>query len=198
MYSRRAAVLKWVIPLGVLALLGLLFPQWTWNALLWLNDFLRLCYLFSFIVGYLCARFCIFQRADRRLAGWKSGIRIAAVLIVLIGCIALRVRLATVDSYVALDFILAALFSYCVLKAGAHLPHLTKFFAWFGARSTYMWLTHLFFFGPAFDAVTWLFRQSTWNYLTIMILSTLTAVLLEWLEKGIRAGGHRLMSCKSK
>lgn len=160
------------------ALAGLLWWRPLWELLLAAAKSMRISFLLVFVVGYLTARYALYQRADgwlRRRGGWLPT-AVSAVLIV--GVIALRVRLATDAAYAELDFLLAPLLIYGLLTLLAYLEPLGSFLAWWGRQSTYMWLTHVFFYEWLHTVVKQYMRLDIWVYIAVLLASAAASLAL--------------------
>lgn len=170
--------------LGVVAVLaGRLWWPGLWNAVLAVKSGLRFSFLLIFVVGYLMARFALFQRADKVLrsrGGWLP----VCVSVVLVGIvIVLRVTLATDAAYAKLDFLFAPMFVYGLLTLLSYIPSLCTFLAWWGHQSTYIWLVHGFLYGWLYYFIKPHVRLDIWIYLAVLLTSAVVSLLLRALGR---------------
>lgn len=168
--------------LGLAAgLTGLLWWRPLWELLLAAAKSMRISFLLVFIVGYLTARYALYQKADgwlRRCGGWLP-VPVSAALIA--GVIFLRVRLATDASYAEWDFVLTPLLVYGLLTLLAYVPPLCRFLAWWGHQSTYMWLTHVFFYEWLHLRIKQYMHQEIWVYAAVLLASAAASLVLRGL-----------------
>lgn len=180
---------KWIFFL-VLALLGAgaaltgrLWQPALWELLLAVIRSMRISFLLISVVGYLTARYALYQRADRqlrRLGGWAP-VCVSVVLLVLVAV--LRVSLAVDAAYAKVDFLLTPFLVYGLLTLLAHTAPLCAFLAWWGRQSTYIWLVHGFVFGFLYLVIRPHVRLDIWIYLAVLLTSAAVAVLLKALER---------------
>lgn len=152
-----------------------------WNLVLAVKNGLRLSFLTIFAVGYLMARFALYQRADkalRRVGGWLP-VCVSAALVCLV--IVLRVLLATDAAYAKFDFLLVPAFVYGLLTLLAYVPPLGTFLAWWGHQSTYIWLVHGFLYGWLYYFIKPHVRLDIWIYLSVLLTSAVVSLLLRAL-----------------
>lgn len=168
---------------------------------------LRISFTLVFIVGYLTARFAVYQRIacmkifqtgvcgrgtsendalEAAGAGQaESGERVSKGKVLLAGVIALtasvivRVLLSDDPAYAKLDFLLVPVFIFGFLTLLDRLPRLSAVLRFFGGLSTYMWLIHIFFWKDAFRPLVMLTGVSTGIFLTLAALSAGAAALLK-------------------
>lgn len=181
--KKRIFLLTLALLGGGLALIGFLWQPALREWLLTALRSMRISFLLISVVGYLTARYALFQRADRllrRLGGWAPPC-VSVLLLVLVA--AVRVRLATDASYAKLDFLLTPFLIYGALTLLSYAPPLCAFLAWWGRQSTYIWLVHGFVFGFLYLAIRPLVRLDIWIYLTVLTVSAVVAVLLRALER---------------
>lgn len=200
---------KWFFCGGVaaVALLCLLagrlwFPK-LWDFIVWAAHGLRISFTLVFIVGYMAARFGLYQR----IIGMKlfekdgSGKEVSETKLLIAGVFALvvsvvvRVLLADNPAYANTDFLIVPVFVFGVLTVLERLPGLQKVLRMFGGLSAYMWLVHIFFFRDAFRPLVILTGISTGIFLTLTALSAGSAALLKAGEnlvlrrRGKKVGG---------
>jgi len=162
-------------------LVGRLWWPGLWNVILAVKSGLRLSFLLIFVVGYLAARFALYQRVDRALrrrGSWLP-VCVAAVLVGIV--IALRVMLATDAAYAKLDFLFAPLLAYGLVTLLSHIPPLCSFLAWWGHQSTYIWLVHGFLYGWLYFFIKPLVRLDIGVYLVVILASAAVSLLLRAL-----------------
>ena len=184
--SKTEELLKWILPVCVIGAGSVL-----WGGFFQLVDWIRPAFTAVFVMGYLFAKYSVYQRLNQWMIDWRKGWAIAFCLAVLGAVICLRVVLAKDADYAQTDFLIAPIFIYSLLYLLRYLKNFSRILAWFGGYSTYIWLFHLFFFGQAFERIVLLTGWSTGIYLTLMGLSTLTALVLAFLERKIFNNGKR-------
>lgn len=168
---------------------------------------LRISFTLVFIVGYLSARFSVYQRiagmkifetgvpgteiSGKKTSGMKSsgesvsGQAVSERKILLAGVIALaasvvvRVLLSDDPAYAKMDFLIVPVFIFGVLTVLERLPRLSAVLRFFGGLSTYMWLIHIFFWTNAVRPLVMFTGVSTGIFLTLVALSTGSAALLK-------------------
>lgn len=145
------------------------------------KDGLRLSFLLIFVVGYLIARYSLWQRADKAMRRWRGWLPICLSVALLGAVIALRAALATDAAYARLDFLFAPLFSYGVLTLLSQAPPLGAFLAWWGKQSTYIWLVHGFLYGWLYYLIKPHVRLDIWVYLAVLLASAAVSLLLQAL-----------------
>lgn len=163
-------------------LAGRLWWPGLWNVVLAVKSGMRFSFLLIFVVGYMAARFALYQRVDRVLrrgGGWLP-VCVSAVLVGIV--IALRVMLATDAAYAKLDFLFAPLLVYGLLILLSHVSPLCTFLAWWGHQSTYIWLVHGFLYGWLYYFIKPHVRLDIWIYLAVLLASAAVSLLLRALE----------------
>lgn len=175
---------KWIFFL-TLALLGaaavLVGRLWwpgLWNAVLAVKSGLRFSFLLVFVVGYLLARFALYQRVDRALRRGGSWLPVCLSVMLVGAVIALRVMLATDAAYAKLDFLFVPLLAYGLLTLFSYVPPLCAFLAWWGRQSTYIWLTHGFLYGWLYYSIKSQVRLDIWAYLAVLLASAAVSLPL--------------------
>ena len=163
---------------AVLAICGLAVYRPLRELLLWLLEGLRLSYFLPFCVGYLLARYMIYQWIARTIQGKASVITAVAAFA---AAVALRVILADSPSYARADFVIVPVLAYALLTLLQLVPPLEKLLAWLGRQSTYMWLIH----GFLFELIgAWLIGKLHSGWLVYGAMLILSAVLA-WLLNGL-------------
>lgn len=169
-------------------LVGLLWWKPLWELLFTVAKSMRISFLLILIMGYLTARFALYQHLDawlRRIGGWLP----IVVSVVLVLCvIAVRVQLATDASYAEMDFLLTPLLIYGMLTLLAYVHPLCSFLVWWGHQSTYIWLIHVFFYDWLCHILQPLIRLDIWMYLAVLLASAAASILL----KGIGSLARRV------
>jgi len=169
------------LPGAAAVLVGRLWWPGLWNVILAVKSGLRISFLLIFVVGYLMARFALYQRVEqvlRRRGRWLP-VCVAAALVGIV--ITLRVTLATDAAYAKLDFLFAPMFVYGLLTLLSHVPPLCAFLAWWGHQSTYIWLVHGFLYGWLYYFIKPHVRQDIWIYLSVLLASAAVSLLLRAL-----------------
>lgn len=168
--------------LAGIAFTGILLSPIVYKLALVAAKSMRPTFLLIFIVGYFAARYRIYQRIDKVLGGGDSRLSVCLSVILVIAVTAVRVSLATDAVWTELDFLLVPVFVYGCLVLLAHIEPLGVFLAWWGNQSTYIWLTHIFFLNGLFLSVRRVVRLDIPAYMAIMLISAVTAVLLNRVE----------------
>ncbi|MBD5483133.1 MAG: acyltransferase [Lachnospiraceae bacterium] len=172
-----------VIVCLIVIFVGKLWLPVLWNGLLAAGRGLRISFLMIFIVGYVIARYRVYQRADHLLQGLGSRLSVCLSVALIGMVIALRVALATGPAYGRTDFLLTPLLIYGLLTVCSHARALETFFAWWGMQSTYIWLVHGFVYEKAFLFVKSYVKLDLPGYLAALAVSAAAAVLLGALER---------------
>ena len=132
-----------------------------------------------FLMGFLLARFRIYELVGRLPLVL---VRVLGVLLFFL-MIADRVRLAVDASSAGMDYVFVPLFSFGFLQILGMLPAVcNRVFSFFGKYSTYIWLTHVFFYDHYTKPLVTASRVSAGIYLTLVVLSTLAALGLSRIE----------------
>lgn len=188
-----------VAGVGAMAVGFIWWPE-LWELLLALLKSMRISFLLIAAVGYLTARYALYQRVDRRLrrlGGSWAPVCVSVVLLVFV--VALRVRLATDAAYARVDFLLTPLLVYGLLTLLYYVEPLCTFLAWWGRQSTYIWLVHGFAFGFLYYVVKPIVRLDIGVYLAVILASAAVALPLRLLGN-LLAGlpGRLYMFCKKR
>lgn len=173
---------------AVAVVAGLVYPPF-WDFLLQTAKSVRISFLLPFGVGFLAARFCIYQWLGRRLERLGRTGNGAAAGVALIVTVAVRVRLADYAAYAELDFLLVPVFVYGALTLLSLAPPVERLFVWFGKQSTYMWLVHGFFYAHGWMWLTEYIHSGWLLYLVMAAVSAAAALLLAtpgriWRKRG--------------
>lgn len=180
----------------LLTAIGLILYRPLWELLLWMAKNLRISFFLPFCVGFLTARFRIYQwLAKKQEKMGRAGTIVTAVL-VLVLTVGVRVRLSTYAAYAELDFLLVPMFVYGLLTLLAPAPPLERLLAWFGRQSAYMWLLHGFFYAHIWRWLTEYIHSGWLFYMILLALSAVAAYLLSLAGRafgkcGIQASGNR-------
>lgn len=180
----------------LLTAIGLILYRPLWELLLWMAKNLRISFFLPFCVGFLTARFRIYQwLAKKQEKMGRAGTIVTAVL-VLVLTVGVRVRLSTYAAYAELDFLLVPMFVYGLLTLLAPAPPLERLLAWFGRQSAYMWLLHGFFYAHIWMWLTEYIHSGWLFYMILLALSAVAAYLLSLAgrafgKRGIQASGNR-------
>ncbi len=145
-------------------------------------DFMRPAFYLCFVIGFLLSRFRVYELMDSLLPSKiLYALGIAGFLIVII----LRVMLAKDAAFAVLDFLFVPVFSFGFICITETLKPVKPVFLFFGKLSTYIWLTHVFFYDHYAKKIVMASHISTLIYLTLLLLSTLTAFVLNYIGKHI-------------
>lgn len=139
--------------------------------------------LYAFLVGYLMARFSIYQRVDAFLI--KKKLRPLAALLCLCVPVAIRIHLADSAAYALADYLLLPFFTYGLLVLLEGRKWARKVLGCLGAYSFTMWLIHLFFLDAAVGDIVGVLglHVSPGVFLALLLLSLGAAVVLEAPKK---------------
>lgn len=159
---------------------GLLWFPRLFELMLWAAHDLRISFFLVFLVGYMMARFSVYQK----LSGEKMLIKGVIALVV---SVAVRVLLSDDPAYAKTDFLIVPVFVFGTLVLLERLPRLSAVLRFFGGLSTYMWFVHTFFWNIALQPFVLLTGVSTGIFLTIVALSAGTAALLKAGAAAFRA-----------
>lgn len=140
-----------------------------------LLNFFMFAFLLCFVMGYLISRYRIYELAYKLI---PEKLLYVLGLLGMVFVIAARVKIIKDPASAGLDFIFVPVFVYgfCVLMV--LLPKLSRFFAFFGGLSTYMWLTHVFFYDHYTKPIVLATKTSTGMFFTLLLFSTLAALAL--------------------
>lgn len=163
------------------ALVGRVCWPALWNVVLAVKSGLRLSFLLIFAVGYLMARFALYQRMDQALRRRGRWLPVCVSAALVSAVIILRMILATDAAYAKLDFLFAPMFVYGLLTLLSHMPPLCGFLAWWGHQSTYIWLTHGFLYGWLYYFIKPCVRWDIWIYLSVLLASAAVSMMLRAL-----------------
>ncbi len=194
---KRTFFLALVLAGAAVMAIGLFWRRELWNLTLAFIRSMRVSFLLIAIVGYLTARYALYQRADRqlrRLGGWAP---VCVSVALLVFSVALRVYLATDAAYAKIDFLLTPLLIFGLLTLLDYVKPLCVFLAWWGRQSTYIWLVHGFVFGFLYLVVKPLVRLDIGVYLAVLLVSAAVALLFRLLEKLlVKLPGRLCAVCK--
>lgn len=161
----------------LLAVLLCLFSGLLWfpgllKLMLWAGHDLRISFFLVFIVGYLMARFSVYQKMCREKMLLKG-------VIALVVSVAVRVLLSNEPAYAKTDFLIVPVFAFGALVLLERLPRLSAVLRFFGGLSTYMWFVHTFFWNVALRPFVLFTGVSTGIFLTIVAMAAGAAMLLK-------------------
>ncbi len=136
-----------------------------------------------FIIGYICAKFEIFQRIYN-IKAFNKNKNLFAFLILLI-CIVTRVILSKSAGSSGMDvFIIAPfIFSICILFD--NFEKISELLRKLGKHSVYMWLVHTFFCYNYFQPLITFSKISTIMYIELTIVSLITSMILYYIESKV-------------
>ncbi len=194
-FERQEEKKKWIffLALAGVALIGILLSPVLYELLLAAAKGMRPSFSLIFIVGYIISRYGLYQRIDKMLR--RGGVWLPVCLSVVLVCVAIAVRVlsATDAAWGELDFLLVPVLAYGMLVLLDYVKPLGVFLAWWGERSTYIWLTHIFFIGWLFQLVSRCVRLDILAYLVMMLFSVMAAILLKGVETGMQKAALRLL-----
>lgn len=152
-----------------------------------LLSWIRISYFAVFLMGYFSARFQWHQRAMQLMQNRRKWTQIVYGLVLMLIFMLIRMKLSHHPSYARMDFLIAPCFIWGFLLVASNVTRLGNAFAHLGSLSTYMWLSHIFFYDAKFAGVVGFTHFSTGIFLTVLVISILTALALTKVEQGIDA-----------
>ena len=142
-------------------------------------DYFQPAYYLCFLMGFIIARFKLYELFYKLLG--KNIMYILGVL-GFIAVIAARIKIAKDASSAGLDFIFVPVFVYGFLViVDCLFKRVGKLFSFFGKYSTFIWLTHVFFYDHYAKKLVMATHFSTGIYLTLVIMSLITAIILSYI-----------------
>lgn len=154
-------------------------------------DFIKPSFLLVYIVGYLSARFGVFEFLDAKIFAKLESSRTKSLINLFIGLslslsmFILRAVLADSPAYATLDFIIAPIFIFGVLLITSKVRFLANCLAFFGDYSTIMWLTHIHLLGLLRGILLTYVNSHILFYIIIVLLSLIVSILFTKLIKHI-------------
>lgn len=145
------------------------------NAFSQLLEFFRPPLFLCFLAGYILSRFSIYELFSKIIP--EKILYFLGVLGLLL-VIAARVKVAKDATSVGLDYVFVPVLAFGFSVIMILLPKLMRFFCFYGSLSTYMWLTHVFFYDHYAKGLVMLTHTSTGIFLTLLAFSTLAALAL--------------------
>lgn len=145
--------------------------------------FFALEFLLCFLVGYLISRYRVYEKIYRWI---PEKILYPLGILGMFSVIVIRVMLANSPSYASFDFIFVPVFLYgfCILMV--LFPKIAGIFSFFGGLSTFMWLTHVFFYDHYTKSLVLATGTSTGMFFTLLLFSSLSAMALNGIVKQLR------------
>lgn len=174
-YISKKDRIIWILYIGIavvaVIILYFVFPN-DFDATL---QFFQPAFFLCFLMGYIISRFGLYE-LFYKLLGQKVMYILGILGFILV--IAARIKIAKDASSAGLDFIFVPVFVYgfCVILCLCRPA--VRFFAFFGKYSTIMWLVHVFYYDHYAKGVVMATHFSTGIYLTLLILSVVTAIIL--------------------
>ncbi len=187
--NKRETLIKWgffgvlLILSMSLVLLGFLQNPSLLTWLLSLPSKLQISFTLVFGVGYLMARFQLYEKLLITKYTQSHILVFLTGLICFIGSIAVRVTLATDPSYAKHDFLIVPVFIYGFLLLEPYLQKIGCILAFLGKHSTYMWLVHCIICGYLNPILALFYIPGALYYIVQVIGSLATSMLLLWAEK---------------
>lgn len=175
--DKRSKIVKWIV-YGILILVvmfGFIFERDLFYVSL---EFFQPAFYLCFLMGFFLSRFHVYEFAYKILPEKLLDVLGVLGFIAVIVC---RVKMAKDASSAGLDFIFIPVFAFGFCIILKLIPKINGFFAFFGKYSTFIWLTHVFFYDHYAKKVVMFSKVSTFIYLTLLVLSTLSAILLNLL-----------------
>lgn len=163
----------------LIALVIALFMYFSYKDIFYeIINFFQPAFYLCFLMGYLFSRFGVYEFVYRII---PSRLLYTLAVTGFIAVIVVRVKMAKDASSAGFDFLFVCVFAYGFAVITEMLPQICKFFKFFGQYSTIMWLTHVFYYDHYAKPLVMFGRQSTFIYLTLLILSLITAIVLNKL-----------------
>ncbi len=184
--DRKEKITKLVFYGVIFAVLVLLFALSLLEPVI---EFFQPAFYLCFLMGYLIARFRLYELAWRIVVYITKKETLAETVLFILGILAFllviicRVKIAKDASSAGLDFIFVPVFGFGFLKILEHLPKVSKAFAFFGSLSTFIWLTHVFYYDHYMKKAVMATGISAGIYFTLLAISTIGALLLDLLYK---------------
>jgi len=143
-------------------------------------EFFQPSFLLCFLMGYFIARFRIYEICYKLMPEKiLYSVGVLGFLLVIIA----RVKMAKDASSAGLDFVFVPVFVYGFLCIMLLLNTISKILVFFGRYSTFIWLTHVFFYDHYAKKVVMFSGISTGIYFTLLVLSLTAAVILTYISK---------------
>jgi len=179
--DRKERYYQWAFYAAVIAMLIALYVinRMAFTAFL---EYFRPPLFLCFFAGYIISRFSLYELCCRFIPQ-KLLYFLGILGVVLV--IAARVKIAKDATSVGLDYIFVPVFAFGFSVIMILLPKLKKFFCFYGGLSTYMWLTHVFFYDHYAKGLVMATHTSTGILLTLLVLSTAAAMALSYLANRI-------------
>lgn len=151
-------------------------------------DFFQPAFLLCFVIGYLFSRFKIYEFFYKLI---PTKILYFLGILGFLAVIVVRVKMAKDASSAGLDFVFVPIFAYGFCVIMTLLPRVSGIFRYLGFLSTFMWLTHVFYYDHYAKSLVMFSRFSTGIYITLLLLSVLTGIVLKLIyQKGIQRVIH--------
>ena len=188
LFKTKKAIITQVIFYGVAIVAAGYLYLFKIGIIAQLLNFFMFAFLMCFIMGYLVSRFRIYELAHKWI---PEKLLYALGIVGMLLVIAARVKIVDNPASAGLDFVFVPVFVYgfCVLMV--LLPKVSRFFAFFGGLSTYMWLTHVFFYDHYTKPIVLATKTSTGMFFTLLLFSTLVALSLNWIMGQLRKIGKK-------
>lgn len=183
LYKTKKATITQVIFYGIAIVVAGYLYLFKIGIIAQLLNFFMFAFFLCFIMGYLISRYRIYELAYKLI---PEKLLYALGILGMVLVIVARVKIVKDPASAGLDFIFVPVFVYgfCVLMV--LLPRVSRFFAFFGGLSTYMWLTHVFFYDHYTKPLVLATRTSTGMFLTLLLFSSVAAMILNWIMKNLR------------
>lgn len=196
---RKERTIKWLLLSALSALVIGLFCYGTFHSpesryiLYLIKSSLPPVFLLIFAIGYLFARFAIYEKLLHHLNRLSDRIILPSALLCLSGTILLRVLLTKDASFATLDFLFVPLFIFGMIPLINHCKTLSDILIFFGKISTYLWLVHVLIYDVTVDLFAEWFAPyggmpSSAFYLAQLFLSGMIALLFTTAEAAFSRG----------
>jgi len=144
-------------------------------------EWMRVAFLLVFFVGWLMARFSVFEWVFRKMQGWNRFIWLGMGILFCAGVMAARMKLADSPAFAKLDFLFVPVLTLGILLITRTWKVIPSLFFPLGTCSAYLWLTHLFLY----DLTKELVMGWTKSHLAFYVLQVLFSLLVGGACKGI-------------
>lgn len=156
---------------------------WFRDTKLFFNLYYFMLSQFAFVLGWMCKRWCFFEKAERIDMRWPLWI---------ISMIILMIVKVYCPGGMLLDTMLTPFFVVLCLKALKHTNFIDQGFMILGKHSTYMWMTHTFFAFYYASVIIYGFRFPLIIIVVLIAISFVTSCLLEFVENVLKRVGKKL------
>lgn len=148
-------------------------------------EWMRVAFLLVFCVGYLLARFHVYEWVCDKLSGMPMVLRVLLGTILLLAVGGTRMVLADSAAYATLDFLFVPVFVLGILLLTERAGWLVALLGKLGAMSVYLWLSHLFIYELTASLVLKFTYSHLSFYLSEVLLCILVGYACLWVDKAL-------------